>query len=142
MLGRKDFTQEELDSAREAMTAQLAAFRQLGSTPEAAALEPVLFNNMALALDRFFVHRVRMVSGKDGNPLNELELITEALMNGGGVLRTNNVIKYVPEESVLKLQPGDRIELTADQFEALCGAFFAELDAKYVSGTRAAASRA
>lgn len=33
-----------------------------------AALEAPLFNSLTLALDRFFVHRVRMVSGKDGNP--------------------------------------------------------------------------
>jgi hypothetical protein len=47
-----------------------------------------------------------MVSGKDGNPLNEVELLVDSLMDNGGALRTNNVIEYVPEESVLKLQPG------------------------------------
>jgi hypothetical protein len=30
---------------------------------------------MTLMLDRYFVHRLRMVTGKDGNPLNEVELI-------------------------------------------------------------------
>jgi hypothetical protein len=43
-----------------------------------------------------------MVTGKDGNPLNEVELLTESLINNG-VLRGNNVIKHVPTESVLKL---------------------------------------
>src|SRR5947209_16194004 len=113
MLGRKDFTQEEFSNAQNAMKQQLAAYKKLAkavnetSDPDAVAaletLEPLLFNNMALALDRYFVHRVRMVTGKDGNPVNELELVSESLMNNNGVLRGNNVIKYVPEESVLKL---------------------------------------
>ena len=30
------------------------------------------FNNMTLVLDRYFVHRLRTVTGKDGNPLNQL----------------------------------------------------------------------
>jgi hypothetical protein len=38
------------------------------------AFEVLFFNNMALVLDRYFVHRLRMVTGKDGNPLNEVEM--------------------------------------------------------------------
>lgn len=32
------------------------------------AFEALFFNNMTLVLDRYFVHRLRMVTGKDGNP--------------------------------------------------------------------------
>ena len=39
------------------------------------------FNNMVLVLDRYYVHRLLMVTGKDGNPLNEVELLAEPLMN-------------------------------------------------------------
>ena len=60
------------------------------------AFEPALLNSLVLDLDRRFVHRFRMVAGKDGNPLNEVELIVEPLMNNDGVLRGNKVVKYVP----------------------------------------------
>jgi hypothetical protein len=95
------------------------------------ALETVYFNNMTLVLDRYFVHRLRVVVGKDGNPLNEVELLGESLMNNDGVLRGNNVIKYAPDETVVKLKPGDQIKLTEAQFERLARAFLADLKAKF-----------
>jgi hypothetical protein len=144
MLGRKDYTQEEFDHAKAAIAAQLAAYKKLVTSIDATAssdpalksalddFEPLFFNNMTLALDRYFVHRVRPVTGKDGNPLNEVELLTDSLMNNDGVLRTGNVIKLIPEESVLKLKAGDRIRLGAAQFERLSKAFFAELKSKFL----------
>jgi hypothetical protein len=147
MLGRKDYTQEELDNAKASVARQLAAYRSLATAAAAngdgdrdgdgeveSALdhfEVPFFNNMVLALDRPFVHRLRVTTGKDGNPLNEVELLVESLINNGGVLRGNNVIKFVPDQSVLKLQIGDRIRVTADDFERLSDAFFAELERKF-----------
>lgn len=49
--------------------------------------QPLFFNGLTLVLGRYFVHRLRMVTGKEGNPLSEVELLTESLMNNGGVLR-------------------------------------------------------
>jgi hypothetical protein len=142
MLGRKDYRPEEVAGAQTVVKRQLAAYRTLAKAvdqaadPKAAAaleaLEPLLFNNMALALDRYFVHRLRMTTGKDGNPVNELELVSDSLMNNDGVLRGNNVIKYVPEQSVLKLDIGDEIKLSAADFDRLAKAFFADLEAKFV----------
>lgn len=40
-----------------------------------------------------------MVTGKDGNPPNEVELMSDCLMNNDGVLRGNNVINLNPDES-------------------------------------------
>src|SRR3954451_25007088 len=114
MLGRKTFTHEELGAAR------------------AAVADPHRFNDLLLALDRRFVHRVRMVSGKDSNPLNEVELLVESLMNNEGVLRVGTVINYVPEETVLKLSPGDRIELTRAQYEQISSAFLDEIEARFL----------
>jgi hypothetical protein len=142
MLGRKDYTKEELDNAKATVKRQLAAYRKLAKAIDAAgdeqaktaleALEPPLFNNMIVVLDRYFVHRLRKITGKDGNPVNEVELLTESLMNNAGILRGNNVIKYVPANSVLQLEIGDRIQLTAAQFDRLSKAFFADLEAKFV----------
>ncbi len=134
MLGRKDYTPEELDHAQAAVAQQLASFKKLAkaAAPALAAFENVFFNNMVLVLDRYFVHRVRNVTGKDGNPLNEVELLTDSIMNNGGVFQGNNVIKYVPEKSVLQLAVGDRINLTAADFERLAAAFFDDLKRKFL----------
>jgi hypothetical protein len=140
MLGRKDYTQEELNAARAAVRKQLAAYRKLAKAVDTtdakvasalADLESTLFTNMTLVLDRYFVHRLRVVSGKDGNPLNEVELLSDSLLLNGGVFRTNNVIKYVPGDAVLGLEPGDRISIDAKHFEALADAFLAEIEKKF-----------
>jgi hypothetical protein len=136
------YTQEELDHAKTATDQQLAAYKKLvkaidGATSDPKvtsaleAFEPLFFNNMTLVLDRYFVHRLRVVTGKDGNPLNEVELLSDSIMNNDGVLRGNNVVKLIPAESVVKLNVGDRIKLTATQFDRLSKAFFAELERKF-----------
>jgi hypothetical protein len=143
MLGRKDYTQEEFHHARAAIAEQLAVYRKLvkaidGATADKKvnaaleAFEPLFFNNMTLALDRYFVHRIRPVSGKDGNPLNEVEMIGDSLMNNNGVLAPSTVLKLIPDQSVLKLQFGDTIALNEEQFERLAAAFFAELERRFV----------
>jgi hypothetical protein len=144
MLGRKDYTREEFDHGKAVIDGQLAAYRQLAAALDNDTtsdkvrsaqddFEAQFFNTLSLVLDRLYVHRLRGVTGKDGNPLNEVELIVESLMNNDGVFRGNNVIKYVPEQSVVKLKPGDKIRLTADEFEQLSAAFFQDLERKYVS---------
>jgi hypothetical protein len=133
MLGRKDYTPDEIAAAKSAVAAALAEYLKLvtsGAVPS-AAFEALYFNDMVIVLDRFFVHRTRPVSGKDGNPLNEVELIVHSLLANGGVFRGNKVIKYVPENAVLGLKDGDRIRLTAADFDKLSRAFFVELESKF-----------
>lgn len=94
--------------------------------------EGLFFNNMILDLDRLYVHRLRMVTGKDGTPLNEVEMICDSLINNNWILGDSNVIKYIPDQSAVKLKVGDKIHLTADEFERLSAAFFAELERKFL----------
>jgi len=143
MLGRKNYTREEFDHGKAAIKEQLAAYKKLvaeiaigvNNKELLSALktfEGLFFNNMVLVLDRFYVHRLRIVTGKDGNPLNEVEMICDSLLNNNGILRDGNVIKYIPGQSVVKLKVGDKIRLTADEFERLSVAFFAELERKFL----------
>ena len=136
MLGRNSYTTEELAAGQAAVKQQLAAYKKIakaaGTDKALGELEPVFFNNMVLVLDRYYVHRIRATSGKDTNPLTEVELIVESLLSNDGVMRTNNVIKYVPGKSVLKLEAGAKIRLTQGDFERLSKAFFAELESKFL----------
>src|SRR5260370_20090771 len=120
MLGRKEYTRQEFDHGKAAIEEQLTCYKKLvqaiaSELPDKkapSALEDfagVFFNNLTLVLDRLYVHRLRLVTGKDGNPLNEVEMICDSLMNNHGIFRGNNVVKYIPEQSVVKLQIGDQI---------------------------------
>jgi hypothetical protein len=142
MLGRKSYTRDEIDHARSEIEMQVGAYKKLAAAvgrwaPEAEArailddFERLYFNNLVLVLDRHFVYRLRMVTGSDGNPINEVEMICDSLMNNNGMFRGSSVIKYLLDLSVLKLRPGERIGLTADDFERLSAAFFADIEAKF-----------
>ena len=131
MLGRKDFTQDEIDNGRTAVERQLEAFDTLAAPARTALQDAGLFNDLTLALDRRYVHRLRSVTGKAGTPLNELEIIVESLLNHDGVLTGISVIKYAPEQAVVGLKPGDRVLLTRDDFARLAAGVFDELQAKY-----------
>jgi len=142
MLGRKDYKPEELERSKTTIGNQLAAYKKLskavadGSDVKAEkaleSFETPLFNNLLLTLDRPFVHRLRMTTGKDNNPLNEVELLCESLLNNDGVFRGNNVIKYDPETSVLGISAGENISLSEADFERLSKAFYAELEARFL----------
>jgi Cu/Ag efflux protein CusF len=140
MLGRKNYTQAEYDHAKKAVDQQLAAYKKLVKAVDTAdpkvkaaleGFEPLFLNNMTMVLDRYFVHRIRPVTGKDGNPLNEVELMTESLLDDG-VFRANKVIKLHPDESVAKIKFGDKIAMNVAQFERLAKAFFAEVEARFL----------
>jgi hypothetical protein len=137
MLGRKSFAADELRAARALVDRQLEMWDRLGGSADAET-EQAYFASALLALDRFFVHRLRMVTGKGGTPLNEVELLVEALLHHDGVLATDNVIKYVAAESVVGIHPGDTVALDRGSYAALADGCFAELEQKYAEKEPAA----
>lgn len=135
MLGRKTYTAEEINQNRAAIEQQLTAYDKLAAAADPAVraeFDAVFFNNLLLVLDRPFVHRIRPVTGKDCNPLNEVELLVESILTNQGQLLTSKVIKWIPENTVTGLTPGDRIQLTEDGFRNLAAAFFATLESKFL----------
>ena len=118
-----------VQAARDEIAAQIRSYRDLvGAASKAsgmsltridaalAAFEPAFFNNLLMALELRFVHRPLA----DGV---ELRLLAAALANDGGVLSAD-----IPGGGLLRLDAGDRVALNADDFEALCAAFLAEIE--------------
>ena len=145
MLSVTKYTPEHIAASRARVASQVAAYEHLLATArdqagsDAAALdaafaafEPVFFNNMVLTLDSYFTHRARALEGKDGNPLNEVRMLCNSLVQNGGVLAADKTIRFKPDASVLGCEIGDEIQLTQADFGRLGDAFFAELESKYV----------
>jgi hypothetical protein len=145
MLGRKNYTKEEYENGRRVIQRQLAAYSKIagGATRNGAdgkgdtalqAFETEFFNNMALVLDRLYVHRLsgKDYEGKDGNPLNEVRLIVDSLIDHKGVMRADKQIELPPDRSVLGIGVGERIALTESDFRKLSKAFFEELKRRFV----------
>jgi hypothetical protein len=90
-----------------------------------------------------FVHRSRTLELKDGNPLNEVRMLANAMMYNNSIMSAGaghlfadglvvKTIKYDPAKSVLKYRIGDEIKLTEADFILLSAAFFAEIERKFL----------
>jgi len=118
---------------------QLAAYEALAAAVKGnakaeaalAAFAPGHFNSMLLALDHHFMHRMRGAEGKDGNPLNEVRMLSDSLMEHDGVLRENKTIKYKSEKAVAGIAVGQTIALDAGTFERLAKAYVEELGKRF-----------
>jgi hypothetical protein len=138
MLGVKAYPRTYIEDCRARVESDVAAYRDFGAvvskqgaSTTGDAFEPVFFNNLLLNLDYSFVHRLRTVEGKDGNPMNEVRVLCGSLLEHGGVFTADKSIKLTPEKSVLKLEYGQRIRLSESQFQQICKAFFEEIGRKF-----------
>lgn len=118
---------------------QLAAYAALaaavkGNAKAEAALAgfaPGYFNTMVLALDHHFMHRMRGAEGKDGNPLNEVRMLSDSIMEHDGVLKENKTIKYKAEKAVAGIAVGQEVVLDVETFERLAKAYVAEIGKRF-----------
>lgn len=125
-------TAAKLDEQLAAYAALAAAVKGNGKAEAAlAAFAPGYFNSMLLALDHHFMHRMRGAEGKDGNPLNEVRMLSDSLMEHDGVLRDNKTIKYKADKAVAGIAVGQVIALDAERFERLAKAYIAELGKRF-----------
>jgi len=135
MLGVSKYPKPYIEQCRARFGAQLDAYEALASATPAAdatgAFEPGFCGHMLMALEMSFVHRLRGVEGKDGNPLNEARVLCSSLLLHEGVMTPEKSIKLKPDESLLGYREGDRIELTIPQLRRLSDAFFAELERRF-----------
>jgi hypothetical protein len=145
MLATKTYAKTYVDACRTSMTAQLAAYQQLRTVARAqagtadhefrdatAAFEEQFFRNLILVLEQCFVHRLRALEGKDGNALNEVRMLATSILTNAGMMVVDKTIKYDPARSALGVPIGQRIKVNREQFEALCRAYFSEIEAKFV----------
>lgn len=137
MLAKSSYPQEYIDGARAQIAARISAFDALskavdkGGAVALADFETLYFNDLVFVLDVFFTHRTRGVEGKNGNPINEVRVLTMSFLENGGHLGVDSTIKLKPETSVLGLQVGDEIKLTAADFTRLADAYFDEMDSRF-----------
>jgi hypothetical protein len=130
-----------VQACRDEIAGQIRAYRDLvGAASKAsgmsltridaalAAFEPAFFNNLLIALDARFASTMQDVVGDAGNAQSEVRLLANSLTHHGGVLTADPALRREPESGVLRMDFGERIALNADDFEALCAAFLAEID--------------
>jgi hypothetical protein len=133
MLGVGSYTKDYVGACRAKVAAQLASYRTVAVAKPTGldAFERPFLHHMILALDHYFMHRLRNKEGKDGNPLTEVRMLSNAIMENGARMGADKTIRYKPESSVLKLKAGDEVRLSADDFARLSQAFFDEIEKKF-----------
>ena len=142
MLAANQYPQPYIDACRAQVKTQLATYDKLIAAAKKpgtkdtfdgarAAFEPNFCNGLVLVLDMYFCHRTRAMEGKDGNPCNEVRVLSNSIMTNGGIMLADKTIKMQPESSVLKYEPGDAVQVSKADFARLAEAYFAEIERRF-----------
>ncbi|MEO8243147.1 MAG: hypothetical protein ABI832_12630 [bacterium] len=125
MLGRNTYPATVVADARREFADLAAGWLTISMTSAPAAraeAEVQIFNQMVVALEGWFVHRLRGAEGKDGNAMNEVRLLAQGV-TAGGLFPEDKTIKWRPDASVTGYQAGDRIALSEEVFSRLAEVF-------------------
>jgi hypothetical protein len=140
MLAITGYPQAFVDGCRRRIETQLRTYDELlaaAGDPASpgddlvAAFETQFFANLVLALDHSFMHRQRSLEGKDGNPINEVRMLANSLLEHDGVLTAEKAIKYDAGKAVAGIGIGDRISLDEKAFRLLSDGYFAEIEKRF-----------
>jgi hypothetical protein len=133
MLGVRTYDPAYVDACRRHIETAAVAVASLmeAARGDTDGAEATLLNNLVIVLDAQFVHRLRAVEGKDGNPLNEVRLLAASLLTNNGRMLADKQIKLDPASSLLGHAVGDEIRLTQPDFARLAQAYFAEIDKRF-----------
>ena len=134
MPGRSDYPATQIAAARKDFADMAACWRLVAVQSQAearVAAEAQVFNQMVVALEGWFVHRLRAVEGKDGNALNEVRLLALGITENGGYFPSEGVINWRPEASLTLYRAGDRIRLSEAVFTRLAGAYLDGIAARF-----------
>ena len=133
MLGMRTYTKKYIVASRSKVETDHFTYKALAASGKVSgAFETTFFNNMIIVLDHLFVHRLRTVEGKDGNPLNEVRMLSDSIMNNNQKLAIDKSIAYDASQSILKIKVGDEIKVKEADFMLLYKAFFAEIESKFL----------
>ena len=134
MLGKSSYPAAQVAACRAEFAALAAAWRAVAGRSEAggrAEAEAQVFGQMVVALEGWFVHRLRGVEGRDGNALNEVRLLALGVTENGGYFPSAHGIRWQSAMSVTGYRAGDRIRLSEAVFSRLAGVFLDGIAAKF-----------
>ena len=129
MPARTAYTSDEIEACRDSCDALLAVWA--ANDVQDSTLESLVFVHAVIVLDAWFAHRDRDLEGDGGNPMNEVRVIADSIVDNDAVLRVQGPITWVAERTVLRLAVGDPVEVTANGFERLAAAYIAAIEATY-----------
>jgi hypothetical protein len=129
---RTTYTSDEVESCRDNCDALIAAWG--ANEVDDSTLESLVFGQAVVVLHTWFGHRRRELEGGDGNPMNEVRVIADSIVDNDAVLRVEGPITWVPERTVLRLAVGDDVQITANGFERLTAAYLAAIESTYPEG--------